>query len=580
MIKKILFSLLILLSVLLFSACDSEEPKCTHESMATSQKLPSCTESGYICYICNNCGYSYVSERPDALGHTYEKKTVAPSCKNAGYTTYTCSCGDSYVSDYIDALEHNYTVSVLSEPTCEEHGYLEYRCQTCSDSYITPLFGDEMGHNFTETVVPSSCTDEGYTLYECTCGYSIKSDFQKPNGHSYTEDVISSISCTDEGMTKYTCECGDTYTLTLPPLGHSFTSTQTMPTLSDMGFTKHLCTECGFEYTGNFTFYTDILKDAYVDTAEPIAKGIDISYFNYKQDSSGNYLSLDWGAIKAAGISYVIIRIGDASIGLDPTFEKSYTEAKAAGLEVGAYFYTRAQSVDEITLEANLVLSALKDKQFEYPIYLDLEDDSLKGIDPAMLNEMCVTFFTTLQRSGYYTGLYVNNEWLYNVIDTKTATSRFELWYARYPSPLEGETPTWSAVETSKPFGMWQYTDSGIIEGIDHTEFDFNYAYKDYPTLIKEYGFNGFSTSFTFPDTEKSFVWVIYPNAINIRSKNDFFTTDGYDSSLDVIGYASYGTRFEVVEKNELYTAILYNGEIAYISSKSTYVSFTGLYTQ
>ena len=347
-----------------------------------------------------------------------------------------------------------------------------------------------------------------------------------------------------------------------------------------MGFTKYHCSECGFEYTGDLTFYSDILKDAFAESIDPVAKGIDVSYHNYQQDSSGNYLSLDWDAIKAAGVSFVIIRIGDASIGLDPTFEKSYTEAKAAGLEVGAYFYTRAKNVNEITLEANLVLSALKDKEFEYPIYLDLEDDSLRSLDPALLNEMCVTFFTTLQRSGYYTGLYVNNDWLYNVIDTQTALSRFEIWYARYPALTNGTEPTWNETGSGKPFGMWQYTDSGSIEGIDHTLFDFNYTYKDYPTLIKEYGFNGYSGGFTFPDTEKSFVWVIYPNAINIRSKSDFYTTEDYDPALDVVGIANYGTRFEVIERTELYTAIIYNGEVAYISSKSTYVSFTGLLAQ
>ena len=165
----------------------------------------------------------------------------------------------------------------------------------------------------------------------------------------------------------------------------------------------------------------------------------------------------------------MIIRAGDAAIGIDPTFEKSYAEAKAAGLDVGVYFYTRATSVHEITLEANLVLSALQGKQFEYLIYLDLEDESLMTIHPSILNEMCMTFFTTLQRAGYYTGLYVNDEWLYNLIDKETALSRFEIWYARYPKYEEGELPTWNEEEFGKTLGMWQYTDNGTIDGIDHT---------------------------------------------------------------------------------------------------------------
>ena len=250
----------------------------------------------------------------------------------------------------------------------------------------------------------------------------------------------------------------------------------------------------------------------------------------------------------------------------------------AHGLDVGAYFYTRATSKDEIPREANLILDALDGKQFEYPIYLDLEDDSLSSVSSTDLNEMCFAFFTRLQRAGYYTGLYVNHEWLYNHIDTQTATSKFDIWYARYPVVEEGEIPSWNEEAYGKPFGMWQYSDSGYIEGIEEVIFDFNYCYKDYPTIITEGGFNGYDADITFPDSDKSFAWIVYDGSIKIRSKSDYFVLDDYDSSLDVIGYAQYSDRYEVVEATEQYTAILYNGEIAYISANPLYVSYEGLY--
>lgn len=572
--KKILFTFFLLLIALLAISCDSEQ-ECRHENVSQNTIAPTCTESGYTQNTCNDCAYSFLTERSDPTGHTFSSRTVSPTCVTGGYTEYTCECGASYVSEQTSALGHDYSLEV-TDPTCVERGYTKYTCKKCNLSHVS-LYTSALGHTFEETVIAPTCDQEGYTEYKCACGYFTTANVTKPTGHNYKEEVISLASCTETGEIRYTCECSDTYTLTVAPTGHSFSRTVTMPTLSDMGSTIFNCSACGYEYIGEYRFYSDILANAYSNSTDVLAKGIDVSYHNYKVDGNGDYISLNWEAIKASGISYVIIRAGDAAIGIDPTFEKSYAEAKAAGLDVGVYFYTRATSVHEITLEANLVLSALQGKQFEYPIYLDLEDESLMTIHPSILNEMCMTFFTTLQRAGYYTGLYVNDEWLYNLIDKETALSRFEIWYARYPKYEEGELPTWNEEEFGKTLGMWQYTDNGTIDGIDHTVFDMNYSYKDYPSIIKEYGFSGYDGDFKFHDTGKTFVWVS-SDTIKVRSKADYFTSDEYDASLDVIGYAEYGSRFEVVEKTEQYTAIIYNGTVAYISANPKYISFDGLF--
>ena len=101
----------------------------TH-SYTAAVTAPTCTEQGYTTYTCS-CGDSYKSDYKDALGHDYKNglctrcgakdpgatpphthdyKAVVtkPTCTQAGYTTYTCSCGDSYKSDYKDALGHDY----------------------------------------------------------------------------------------------------------------------------------------------------------------------------------------------------------------------------------------------------------------------------------------------------------------------------------------------------------------------------------------------------------------------------------------------------------------------------------------
>lgn len=609
--KKILFLIFSSLLLLLVS-CDGE---CRHENMSPNTVEPTCTEDGYTQYTCD-CGYSYISDYVSAKGHTYKDTVYAPTCIEPGYTEHTCSvcsysftsaqtepvghkfkstetapscteegytlyqcteCDYSYKADFTKPKGHNFSENTIL-PTCTEQGYTEYLCEKCDYSYISD-YVKAVGHIFSENTVLPSCLEQGYTEKSCqNCDYSYKTDFTSPTGHKYEKEVISEASCTESGEEKFTCACGDTYSIITSPTGHDFSRTVTMPTLSDMGYSDFTCKNCEYIYRGEYTFYSDILENAYANNSEVLAKGIDISHHNYKMDGEGNYISLDWDAIKAAGVSYVIIRIGDASIGIDPTFEKSYEEARAAGLGVGFYFYTRAMSVEEIALEANLVVSALRGKQFDYPVYLDLEDESQKTIDSAILNEMCIEFFTILQRAGFYTGLYVNNEWLYNVIDTETALSRFEIWYARYPTLSDGEEPAWNLEQNGQHLGMWQYTDSGTIEGIDDMVFDFSFSYKDYPALISDGGFNGYDSDVAFQDSGKSFVWVVYDGTINIRSKSDYFTNDEYDSSLDIIGHAQKGTRFEVVEKNEKYTAIKYNGQIAYISANPKYISFEGLY--
>ena len=98
-------------------------------------------------------------------------------------------------------------------------------------------------------------------------------------------------------------------------------------------------------------------------------KGIDVS------QHQGN---IDFGKVKAAGYDFVIIRAGYGKYASqkDPYFEQNYAGAKAAGLNVGAYWYSYADSTANAKLEAEACLQVIKGKTFEYPIYFDLEERS------------------------------------------------------------------------------------------------------------------------------------------------------------------------------------------------------------
>jgi len=525
---------------------------------------PTCTSEGYATHKCKICDYSYISNHTDPISHSYTETVYAPTCTNQGYTLYSCqSCSHEYASDYVAPTVHS-IICKVTVPTCENSGSEVYSCTECEYSYETQI--EPLAHKLTSSVTPPTCDKEGYTTYACeNCEYTYISDHVKPIGHNMSVTTLSP-TCVEEGKTVYSCQkCDYSYSELIKPSGHDFSGLVTMPTLSDMGYTEYSCKNenCGFTYTGDIRFYSDILPNgAYANNSTAIARGIDVSQYNY-----GSYESIDFASIKEAGIDYVIIKAGSSyrdgfSLGgTDPKFEQSYSNAKAAGLDIGVYFYTYAKSVNDIIQDARLLISILDGKQFEYPIYLDLEDDSLLDIDKSTITEMCVEFFTILQRAGYYTGLYINDSWLKNNIDTETALDSFEIWYARPNSE-------WDTDRFGENLGMWQYSFEGSFDSMPDVPFDMNYTYKNYPEIIKNGGFNGYSTDeIKFVDSGKEFVYVS-ANSIYIRSDPDF------ESNSNLIGTAYFGDFFEIVEKTDDHIKIKYNGQYAYITANINYVAF------
>lgn len=376
----------------------------------------------------------------------------------------------------------------VKEPTCTVEGSTLYVCDKCSYSYtsdITP----PVGHKLKTTVSPSTCDSEGYTLYYCKCGYSFSSDHTPPTEHSLECSIVAP-TCTEQGYLEYTCSlCNYSYKSDFTePLGHSFTSERYLPTATSAGYTKYTC-NCSYSYLGDYVYYSDILESAYTQNTTVLHKGIDVSRWNHQIDSAtGAYLPLDWALVKSAGFDFVIIKAGSTKSGMEPTFEMDYKGARAAGLEVGAYFYTYSTTSTGILKDAEMLMLWLEGKKFEYPIYLDLEEPSLSGLGKNHLSSMCVAFLEALQKNGYYAGLYTNHTWLTTILDTAKMVTLFDLWYARYPGTT---VPTWNEEKYGKQLGMWQYTQSGSIEGIEGN-FDFNYVYKDYSATMEKWGLNGY----------------------------------------------------------------------------------------
>ena len=383
---------------------------------------------------------------------------------------------------------HSSFKTFVTNPTCVSGGSTLYECEDCAYSYIADHTPPD-DHNLKELKVEPTCISEGYTLQYCECGYSYRSDHQAPLEHKLSS-YEHHANCTEQGYVSYVCEnCDYTFNSSFTePLGHTFNQSKLLPTATRAGYTNYVC-ECGYSYRGDYVYYSDILESAYVDNQAILARGIDVSRWNHQIDAaSGEYIPLDWERIKSAGFDFVILKVGSTKSGLEPTFEMDYEGAREAGLEIGVYYYTYSTTLEGIKKDARDLLLYIKGKKFEYPIYLDLEDPSLSSLGKNHLSSMCEAFICTLQENGYYAGLYTNHTWLTTILDTPRMVTLFDLWYARYPLT---EKPTWNEEKYGKQLGMWQYTESGAIDGIEGS-FDLNYVYKNYKEIMQKWRLNGF----------------------------------------------------------------------------------------
>ena len=187
---------------------------------------------------------------------------------------------------------------------------------------------------------------------------------------------------------------------------------------------------------------------------------------------------------KSEGVEFVILR-GAYSTIKDTKFESYYKTCKELNLPVGVYHYSMAKSVSEALSEANfLINNVLKEKQFEYPIYMDVEDKVQSALGKDLLTDIVIAFCDTLEKAGYYVGIYSSASFFATYMH-ESKLERFDKWIAQ-----------WSKSCTYKGnYGMWQFggeTNNLRSTIIADVVCDQDYCYKDYPAIIKSACLNGF----------------------------------------------------------------------------------------
>ncbi len=242
-------------------------------------------------------------------------------------------------------------------------------------------------------------------------------------------------------------------------------------------------------------------KGTVITVPNVLEVGVDISYFN--NEKGGKRTAIDWNKMKADGITFAIIRIGDGGTNGkgfdDPWFVQNIQGAQAAGIKVGAYLFSRATHLGKgdfsVDNEINQTLDQLKAAgiqpgDLQLPVYLDLEcqaqrDLTKKKGGAELLGQIAVAWCSAIQAAGYNVGIYANTDWFNNVLTDEVfsketmAANQWSRWVARY---------SWGGTSSNiENTDIWQFTSIGLVNGTPRKYCDVNFSYVNFGEAPKMY---------------------------------------------------------------------------------------------
>ena len=184
----------------------------------------------------------------------------------------------------------------------------------------------------------------------------------------------------------------------------------------------------------------------------------------------------------------IIIRAGYGQNNIDSKFKRNISECNRLGIPCGVYWFSYAYTEELARKEAEYCMAAIKPYRVELPVCFDFEYDSVEkaqknygvGIGKTLATALCHAFCGTIEAAGYYAMNYTNKDYLSRYFDESTL--RYDLWIAAWPKDPQSEYPPCVC-------GIWQYSSRGKVPGIVGN-VDMDWAYKDYPAIIKAAGLN------------------------------------------------------------------------------------------
>lgn len=190
--------------------------------------------------------------------------------------------------------------------------------------------------------------------------------------------------------------------------------------------------------------------------------GIDVSMHNK---------TVDFNKVKADGIDFVYVRVGytgytkkKLSLNYDPYYQENITNALAAGLQVGVYWYSQALNEEEALQEANMLLNVIGSYNITMPVVYDYEfagvgeDGRLDSanLSKAQMTANSLAFLNRVSQMGYTPCLYANYSFLKNRVNASQISSIAKIWLAHYNT----------STDYPGDYEYWQYTSDGRVNGI------------------------------------------------------------------------------------------------------------------
>lgn len=316
-------------------AFESIDP-CDH--INTHQVLdpaPTCTESGTLYVICDDCGFVVSTNTVEPTDHIWTVAETEDLTEENGhlFTYYVCdTCGETKVTvEHLDYVDGFYTVNVIRDATCTTPGAATKKCNVegCSKlaeaviiprkSHTIPEYtvvkeptctedGEITGHctacdkDVTETVPATGHTNEltatedntdvdghTYEIYSCTtCGEEtlVPTHVEWVDGY-YTSETVIEPTCVVTGYRKDTCDiCGEVKRVSLPKREHDYIETsRTEPTCTAVGKIYYACQNEGCTWTKSENIPALGHDLALVSSQEPTCTTA--GYNSYKCQRSG-----------------------------------------------------------------------------------------------------------------------------------------------------------------------------------------------------------------------------------------------------------------------------------------------------
>ena len=232
-----------------------------------------------------------------------------------------------------------------------------------------------------------------------------------------------------------------------------------------------------------------------------------------------------------------------------------------AGINVGAYFYTQAITVQEAVEEAKYCIKQLQDYNLTMPVYFDVEATegngkngrlNTSGLSIKQRTAIAEAFCETIEEAGYDAGIYSCKSYFLTYLDPDYLATKYEIWLANYASQTS----------YSGDYHMWQYTSSGSVPGISG-RVDMNVSYFSVTNdITKRQDVSGINS-----DVNQIAISFRDVNVAAEMKESTYLRTTPSLSVPNKAGSVEAGTSIVITGVSDTFIRIKYNDNTYYVDS-------------